>query len=262
MIAYFNDVLSAGKLSHAYIIEGEGEGKGEFIRRLAARLAPHFEDKIISSGAVDIHEFSPQEKKKSIGVDVVRQIKDITMLRPTELDFTFVIIHNADAMTTAAQNAALKILEEPQAGTYFFLLCNSATALLPTVRSRAVTLRAEGSTELTISDPEKVREMLKLISPRKSSELLVFLLKLPRDREGIDAILRDFVIAARDVIAATNGGNLHFFPTPSEAIAAGAGAEVPRLIYACECANATRVALGKNINVQGAKLNLHIKLLK
>ena len=262
MITYFNDVISAGKLSHAYIIEGEGEGKGEFIRSIAARLAPAFENKIMSGGAVDIHEFSLEDKKKSIGVDVVRQIKEIVMLRPTELDFIFVIINNADTMTVAAQNAALKILEEPQPGVHFFLLCDSKTALLPTVRSRSVTLRAEGNTKTNLTDTEKIVEMLSLLSPANNSKLLVFLLKLPRSREELDAILRDFVLAARDIVAVKNGGELHFFSCQSEAQSAGDYADISRLLHACQCVNQTRIALAKNVNVQGAKLNLHIKLVE
>lgn len=44
--------------------------------------------------------------------------------------------------TTEAQNALLKVLEEPAADTYFFFIVPSAEILLPTVRSRLQTLKA------------------------------------------------------------------------------------------------------------------------
>ena len=53
-------------------------------------------------------------------------------------------------MNVQAQNAALKILEEPPENTYFFLLCENASALLPTVRSRAPVLRMERFSDETV----------------------------------------------------------------------------------------------------------------
>lgn len=45
-------------------------------------------------------------------------------------------IEEADRMTKPAQNALLKMLEEPPAGTSFYLTCFAPSALLPTVVSR------------------------------------------------------------------------------------------------------------------------------
>jgi len=44
-------------------------------------------------------------------------------------------------MTVQAQNALLKVLEEPPMGVYIFLLCENISSLLSTVRSRAPSLR-------------------------------------------------------------------------------------------------------------------------
>lgn len=48
----------------------------------------------------------------------------------------FVILENADKMQDGSRNALLKILEEPPAQTYFFLLTSQKGAMLPTVLSR------------------------------------------------------------------------------------------------------------------------------
>lgn len=47
-----------------------------------------------------------------------------------------IIIENADALSAAAANALLKILEEPPAHTYFILTATRQNAVLPTVLSR------------------------------------------------------------------------------------------------------------------------------
>jgi DNA polymerase-3 subunit delta' len=48
-----------------------------------------------------------------------------------------VVIDQAHAMNSQAANALLKVLEEPPPDAFFFLLTNQASALLPTIRSRA-----------------------------------------------------------------------------------------------------------------------------
>jgi len=48
----------------------------------------------------------------------------------------FIVLENADRMADGARNALLKILEEPPANTYFFLLTSQKGAMLPTVLSR------------------------------------------------------------------------------------------------------------------------------
>jgi DNA polymerase-3 subunit gamma/tau len=48
----------------------------------------------------------------------------------------FVVLENADRMQDGSRNALLKILEEPPAHTYFFLLTSQKGAMIPTVLSR------------------------------------------------------------------------------------------------------------------------------
>jgi DNA polymerase III subunit delta' len=51
------------------------------------------------------------------------------------------IVRNADELSTAAANALLKTLEEPLRRTYFVLITARSAAMLPTVRSRTLTVR-------------------------------------------------------------------------------------------------------------------------
>jgi DNA polymerase-3 subunit delta' len=77
----------------------------------------------------------------SIKIDQVRDVIERAGYRPFEGHRRVVIIDEADAMVSAAQNALLKVLEEPPSSTVFILLTARPDMLLPTVQSRCQRLR-------------------------------------------------------------------------------------------------------------------------
>jgi DNA polymerase-3 subunit delta' len=88
----------------------------------------------------------------TIKVDQVRDVIDRAGFRPFEGRKRVVIIDQADAMVGPAQNALLKILEEPPPGSVFILVSALADSLLPTVRSRCPQLRFGGLTNADVVD--------------------------------------------------------------------------------------------------------------
>lgn len=78
------------------------------------------------------------EGKPSILIEQIRTLIQALSLSSYYQDGSrIVVIDGADLMTIEAQNALLKVLEEPPADTSFVLIAERLTALLPTVRSRA-----------------------------------------------------------------------------------------------------------------------------
>src|SRR4051812_28043814 len=77
----------------------------------------------------------------TIKVDQVREAIDRTAYRPFEGKRRVVIVDEADALLSEAQNALLKTLEEPPPGSVFVLVTARPDVLLPTVRSRCQRLR-------------------------------------------------------------------------------------------------------------------------
>ncbi len=153
--AYFSSLIREGKYAHAYILEApKGAGKKTFAKALAATLAEHSEKgtreetekkckRIWEGTSPDVMMLRREENKKTIGVDAVRDFCGTVFLTPSELNFKMYIFDEADALTPAAQNALLKIIEEPPAGVYMLLLCENSLALLSTVRSRAQKISLE-----------------------------------------------------------------------------------------------------------------------
>jgi DNA polymerase III subunit delta' len=88
----------------------------------------------------DVHLVEPGDTGV-IKVDQVRDVVERTAYRPFEGRRRVVIVDEADAMLTEAQNALLKTLEEPPSTSMFVLVSSRSDELLPTVRSRCQRLR-------------------------------------------------------------------------------------------------------------------------
>ena len=144
--SYFISEAERGSLAHAYIFEGApGSGKYMLAKAVCALISDDDRQAgMIEDGeATDIITLDLDDGKRSIGIDAVRALRADAYIRPNDFDFKAYIIRNADKMTVQAQNALLKLLEEPPQNVYFFLLCENGSALLPTVRSRAPVIRME-----------------------------------------------------------------------------------------------------------------------
>ena len=83
-------------------------------------------------------------KKREIGVDQIRRMAADAAVLPNEAARKVYIIDEADSMNASAQNAALKLLEEPPGGALFLLCAVNPQSLLPTVRSRCAELNCAG----------------------------------------------------------------------------------------------------------------------
>ena len=143
---FFLSQIERGTLAHAYILEGgDGSGRHTLAYCVASALAGDTPEgaRIARGQSPDVKICAPGRDKKQFTVDVVRALRADAFLLPADLPFKLFILEKTETMNAAAQNAALKILEEPPENTYFFLLCSNASALLPTIRSRAPVLRMQ-----------------------------------------------------------------------------------------------------------------------
>jgi DNA polymerase III subunit delta' len=137
-----------------------------------------------------------------INVSSMRRLYDETKTKI--LNERIIIIDYAERMTTQAQNAFLKLLEEPNANTYFILVSNSTSKLLPTVLSRVETLNIK---PITIKQSNDLLDDLGVTNATKRSQLLFIagglpaeMIKLAGDEEYLEkrsSIVRD----ARELIS-------------------------------------------------------------
>lgn len=155
VIDRLSKLMESGRFPHALIIEGEeGIGKKTLAKDIACALVCRGNDKPCGEcsqckkaiGAIhpDISEYIPAGTANSFHVDTVRNIINDAYVQPNEADYKIYILANAHCMNQNAQNALLKILEEPPKYVVFILTTNSKSALLSTVLSRSVCVILEG----------------------------------------------------------------------------------------------------------------------
>lgn len=137
--------------------------------------------------------------KKNLLVEQTRELLVDAYVLPNEADGKAYIILDADTMNPNAQNAALKLLEEPPRGVVFILCVTNAAALLPTVRSRCVELNFGGQAGEKDAQADKIAgDYLKAVASGSEAELFRWFAR----NEGMDTRrCSAFMDAAQDMAA-------------------------------------------------------------
>lgn len=149
---HLTNAISAGKVSHAYIINGEKSSGKEFIAKVFAmalqcekgETEPCQECRSCRQALSDNHPDIirvTHEKPNTVSVDDIRaQVNSDVAIKPYSSPYKIYIINEAEKMNVPAQNVLLKTLEEPPEYVVILLLTASLEALLPTILSRCVVL--------------------------------------------------------------------------------------------------------------------------
>lgn len=140
------------RTNQAYIFEGpEGLGIFEAAKLFAAALACLEREtapcgncaacRLSYAGSNPDIIYVNTGDKKSIGVEKIREMSRDVYIKPFEGDRKVYIIEDGGMLTEEAQNAMLKILEEPPEYAVFIIVTVSAELLLSTVLSRCAKVR-------------------------------------------------------------------------------------------------------------------------
>lgn len=119
-------------------------------------------------------------------IDSVRQLIDLALRKSEERGQVFLVAF--DSVLPPAQNALLKVLEEPVPRTHFFLITSNPHTLLPTVLSRL------GTSPFTFEIPEssKAKEFL-AATPSKRLSIIKPIIE-EKDRRAAAVLLRDIAV--------------------------------------------------------------------
>ncbi len=162
-IDFLRRVLKKETVPHAFLFSGmQGSGKLASALELARALnclSPHDHDSCGVCGACrklreGLHPDVVHIKSDgtSIKLDQIRELVKRFRFRPFEGKYRIVIIHDAQRMLEVAQNALLKILEEPPQANLFILLAPESQMLLSTIVSRCCQVRFQPLDESHVAD--------------------------------------------------------------------------------------------------------------
>lgn len=145
------------------------------------------------------HEISPFDLTRvsgetSLGIEEIRDMQKQLLFKPIKGKEKAIILEQAHTLTVEAQNALLKVLEEPPTHTLFFLSTNSTDSFLPTILSRcSLTILEEDQNILSEKQMQSLEEDIKFLFSDSISVRLCLAEKVASQKDEVGKWLRDVI---------------------------------------------------------------------
>ncbi len=229
--------LTSGRMPHALLLEGAaGTGKKTFALYAASLFLndgyqPGTYEKLLAGNHPDFIWVKGDGSARSFHIDAIRTIRDSAYILPNQSDRKVYLLSDCQSMSIPAQNALLKLLEEPPSHCIFLLTVDSRKSLLETIFSRCESislfppsipecirsLKEQGFEEkdavyaaglyegnigqcLGLLGDEKHRQscdlafdLMESITKRRESEILMALSPMEKDRKLFSRCLQDLI---------------------------------------------------------------------
>jgi DNA polymerase-3 subunit delta' len=136
---YLEEHYNINKLHSSYLVNIDA------IDLALEEVKGFIKDKILTKGDLErnpdyMYVQKINSTSKNISVEQIRQLQSFLYKTSVISGQKVALIYAADKMNINAANCCLKILEEPPANTYLFLITENAANILPTIRSRCIKL--------------------------------------------------------------------------------------------------------------------------
>ncbi|MGN0172123.1 MAG: ATP-binding protein [Acutalibacteraceae bacterium] len=297
--ALLSAAVDSGRLPHALIVEGpRGSGK-RLLAHLFAKAAVCTAEgerpcgvcaacRKAETGHPDITVLQGDGSAKSLSVATIRALREQAAILPNEAAYKVAIIADAGCMNPQAQNALLKILEEPPSFMLFVLTVENRAQLLPTVQSRCMCVSLLGVEEqealaclrekLPQADEEELLTRIRLFSgcigavlsgmedevfartvslvpavaaaiiSPQEMALLTACAPLERDKPLTDAVLSGVRLVLRDALVLAAGGEQTVSVSPKTAQQLASSLTKKQLYSCIEVIEGLQQARRRNMN--------------
>lgn len=134
----------------------------------------------------------------SFGIEDIRTMQKTAYLAPSHGLEKCIILNNAQLLTPEAQNALLKILEEPPAHTTFILSATTDATMLPTIVSRCRIQKIERAAQGLDDDRKnKILSQLNKIEKGSIADRLTLAEDLAADKDKLALWFEETTVLAR-----------------------------------------------------------------
>ena len=194
-------IYRTGRISHAYILEGDPEVTGA--------AAEAFAKKLVTSPA-DV--LRPEHERPGLFSvdDVRRNVQGTVYIRPYGNARKVYILRDAELLNAQAQNALLKTIEEPPEYAVILLCTKNAAMFLETILSRCVILsESDGMDDLAAENEELSRKTRELLRSRELSETAIqaFVKEAAKEKQYLGLVTETVRYWFRDVLYLKCGGS-------------------------------------------------------
>lgn len=133
---------------------------------------------------IDPIDITSISSENSIGIADIRKIQEKIYLKPIKSQKKAIVINQAQLLTAEAQNALLKVLEEPPLNTELFLISNQIDSFLPTIISRCKIINLDPKEKAFPQEAlEKTEETIDRLKDMQVGERLKLAQDLSKDIE-------------------------------------------------------------------------------
>ncbi len=141
------------------------------------------------------------EKETSLGIELIKRLQIKIFLKPFKGQDKAVIIPQAELLTIPAQNALLKLLEEPPAHTFVFLLGSNREVFLPTILSRCQIIEIKSESQSYKEDEKgKVKHQFELWTKQSPGDALKQAEILAKEKDKTLASLQKIIVIGESVL--------------------------------------------------------------
>lgn len=190
-------------LAQAFVCEGENKPCGRCSHCMKAGINSHPDVITVDPAA---------QNEKTFKIALVREMKDDAYIIPNEASRKVYILKSADKMNVQAQNALLKLIEEPPSYARFILECESSSAMLETILSR-VSLFDLGTDSDDVSDElrrkadDTAARLASAILKPTEYDFMKITAEFERDKEIFEPTLPALQLIFRDAVIIKTGSN-------------------------------------------------------
>jgi len=168
------------------------------VEKICEQFSVHSLDRVTINKPDDAKIDKTRKTTKSIGIDDIKKMRQQIFLKPYKSLTKAVIFEDGELLTPEAQNALLKVMEEPPEHTIILITARSKDAILPTIQSRSHIIELQDTSVPTESERSQSALFLEAIKNMNIQQALELAEQYEKMKDALPESLERSIIALRN----------------------------------------------------------------